>query len=170
MRKGLAYIRVSTVEQAISHLSLSAQSRKLKALAEVHDIELVGIIEDGGFTARNMHRPGIQEAIERIQNGEIDCFLIYKVDRLSRKVGDIYDFVNMLREHDVEFMSAAESIDTSSAHGRFFLTMLAALAELESDGNSERTIAALDERRAQGKSVGTPTYGYSQDEEGYLSA
>jgi site-specific DNA recombinase len=65
-----------------------------------------------------------------------------------------------LKERGVKFVSLRESIDTSTAMGRWFFTNLAALAELEREMIRERTLAGLAEVRAAGYILGQRLYGF----------
>src|SRR4051794_9557808 len=59
----LGYVRVSTSEQASSGAGLEAQRRAILAECERRGWHLVETIEDAGYSARHLRRPGIQEAL-----------------------------------------------------------------------------------------------------------
>ena len=62
--KIVAYCRVSTTAQADGGVSLEAQREKLNAYALALDLELVAIVEDAGYSAKTLKRPGLQAALE----------------------------------------------------------------------------------------------------------
>ena len=89
LQKAVGYIRVSTTEQADSGLGLTAQRRKVEAQAEISDLELVEVIEDAGYSAKNLKRPGMDRLLALVDKGEVDVVIIAKLDRLSRSdIGD----------------------------------------------------------------------------------
>ena len=64
--------------------------------------------------------------IEHIEKDIIDCVLVYKLDRLTRSVLDLYKLLEIFEKHNCKFKSATEVYDTTSAIGRLFITMSAA--------------------------------------------
>ncbi len=88
MTKAIGYIRVSTEMQVNEGVSLDAQSAKIRAYCELNDLELVEIICDAGKSAKNTERDGLQKCLSMIASGEAQAIVVYKLDRLSRKVLD----------------------------------------------------------------------------------
>ncbi len=82
--------------------------------------------------------------------------VVWKLDRLGRSLPDLIEAVNGLREAGIDFCSLQEQIDTTSAGGRFYFYMLAALAEFERELISERTRAGMAVARRRGKHIGRP--------------
>src|SRR5438874_9953660 len=70
--KTIAYLRVSTDKQADRGVSLDAQRAKLKAYAELYELELVEIIVDAGQSAKSLDRPGLQNALGMLKAGQAD--------------------------------------------------------------------------------------------------
>ena len=64
---------------------MDAQRSKIKAYCELNDLELIDIVEDAGISAKSLSRPGIQSVLKRLQAGEAQALVVYKLDRLSRK-------------------------------------------------------------------------------------
>lgn len=170
MKKAVGYIRVSTDGQVESGLSLEAQRKKIEAYATLKDLELIEIIEDAGLSAKNMNRPGIKQLMELARKKEVDAVIIAKLDRMFRNTVDALETSEALNKRGVALHSIEESLDTQSAIGVFFFTMLAALAEMERKLIGERTRTALKQKRARGeKTGGHIPYGY-QLENGKLIA
>ena len=71
--KAVGYVRVSTDEQAREGVSLEAQRSKIKAYAELKEMELVEIIEDAGISAKNLNRPGVQKVLKMSKRKEVDA-------------------------------------------------------------------------------------------------
>ncbi|MBF0548242.1 MAG: recombinase family protein [Candidatus Riflebacteria bacterium] len=159
--KAAGYIRVSTDEQAESRLSLQAQEEKIRTYVKLHDIELLTIETDSAISGKNIDRPALKKLLALIESGQINTVIVSKLDRLSRSVMDTLRLLESFKKAKVAFHSIQEKIDTKTATGRFFLTITAAFAEMERGLVSERTSAALRERRRQGKRAGEIPYGYN---------
>src|SRR5664280_2801568 len=84
----IGYIRVSTEEQADSGAGLNAQRAAILAEAEHRGWHLVDIIEDAGYSAKDLRRPGIQRALAALKWDEADVLVVSKLDRLSRSLMD----------------------------------------------------------------------------------
>lgn len=159
--KAIGYIRVSTSEQADSGLSLAAQRKKIEAAATLSDLTLVDVLQDVGKSAKDLHRPALTDLLSRIDTGQVACVIVAKLDRLTRSTKDLADLLSTFKEKQVDFISTAESFDTSSATGRTVLNMIGVIAQWEREIISERTSAALQEKRAQGRATGgVPPFGY----------
>lgn len=154
MKKAIGYIRVSTDGQAESGLSLEAQRKKIEAYAILKDLELVEIIEDAGISAKNLNRPGMQRLLDLVHRGGVDAVIIYKLDRMCRNTIDALETASIMDKRGVALHSIEESLDTQSAIGKFFFTLIAALAEMERKLIGERTRTALKQKRERGEKTG----------------
>lgn len=85
-----------------------------------------------------------------------DTLVVWKLDRLARSTMELLSDIKTLSDRGVHFVSLQDNIDTSSASGRFQLTVFSALAELERDMIRERTIAGLEAARKRGRVGGRP--------------
>lgn len=139
----IGYARVSTEEQ---NLDLQRQALEAAGCAT--------ICEDHGVSGAARDRPGLADALARVKAG--DVLVVWKLDRLGRSLPHLVEVVNGLREAGIGFRSLQEQIDTTSAGGRFYLHILAALAEFERELISERTKAGMASARRNGKNVGRP--------------
>src|SRR5215217_136345 len=84
----LGYCRVSSGEQADSGAGLAAQRAAIVAECERRGWRLINIIEDAGYSARDMNRPGVQAALETLRRGGANGLVVAKLDRLSRSLLD----------------------------------------------------------------------------------
>src|SRR5690348_13100623 len=84
----LLYVRVSTEEQAMTGAGLQAQRQALESECERRGWEVVRVLADEGYSAKDMKRPGIQEAKRALDSGEADALVVSKLDRLSRSMLD----------------------------------------------------------------------------------
>jgi site-specific DNA recombinase len=158
--KTIGYIRVSTDEQAREGISLDNQRAKIRAYCQLHSLDLVGISEDEGKSAKDLNRDGMKAIIGLIQKRGIEAVVVYKLDRLSRKVIDTLTLIELMEKQGIAFHSITEKIDTRSAMGRFFLNIMASLAQMERDLISERTRDALRHKIERGQRAGQIPYGY----------
>lgn len=166
--KAYGYIRVSTDEQKEEGVSLDAQSEKIKAYAILNDFDLMEIIRDEGKSGKDMDRPGLQRLIDLSDGPEADAIIVYKLDRLSRRTRDIlYLIEEVFKRGHTRFLSITEQIDTKTAMGKFFLTMMGALAQMEREVISERTRAALAYKKAKGDPLGAVPYGFKLEDGKY---
>ncbi len=80
----IAYLRVSTEKQADKGVSLDAQRAKVKAYAELYDLELAEVIVDAGESAKSLDRPGLQRALAVLRAKEA---VIVDVEQPRRRKG-----------------------------------------------------------------------------------
>jgi DNA invertase Pin-like site-specific DNA recombinase len=112
-------------------------------------------------------RPVRDEALRQLGPG--DTLTVWKLDRLGRSVSELLDIVRDLEARGVRFRCLTQPVDTSSASGRMFLTLLAAFAEFERELNRERVTAGKARMIAEGKHPGGPSmFGYAPDHETVL--
>ena len=156
--EAIGYVRVSTEQQADSGLSLAAQRRKIEAQSVVNDYALAGIVEDAGASAKTLDRPGWARIMRAVRAGTVDAIVIAKLDRATRSVADLGRLLEDLAKarradggRGVALVSCAESLDTSTAGGRLVLNVLGAVAQWEREATAERTSAALQQKKAQGR-------------------
>jgi len=158
--RAVGYTRVSLEEQAREGVSLAAQAEKVAAYATITDLELVEVIEDPGFTGKNLKRPGLQRVLELVRRGEVGAVVVLKLDRLSRRTIDTLSLIEEFDRLGIQFHSIRERVDTSTAIGRFFLTIVAAFAQMEREAIGERTRDVLRHLKKNGRAYSRPVYGY----------
>ncbi len=164
--KCVIYVRVSTDEQAKHGYSIAAQIEKLEAYCISQGWELVAKFVDDGYSAKDLERPQFQEMMEQIKAGGIDVLLVYRLDRLTRSVSDLYSILNELDQYNCKFKSATEVYDTTNAMGRLFITLVAAIAQWERENTAERVYFGMDKKARLGEwPGGTPPFGYKIEEE-----
>jgi len=157
--KAIGYARVSTDKQAERGVSLEAQTEKIRAMALVHDAELLDIIVDGGESAKSLNRPGMQRLLALVDSGEVKTVIVAKLDRLTRSVKDLCELLDRFERRGVALVSVAESLDTGSAAGRLVLNIMTAVSQWEREAIGERTRDAMSHKRNQGQRVGNIAYG-----------
>lgn len=161
----IGYVRVSTDQQADGGVSLAAQRAKLAAYCTALDLELVGIEEDAGLSAKTLARPGLQRALGAMRDGRADAILVVKLDRLTRSVRDLGALVeDWFATGRWTLLSVADSIDTRTAAGRLVLNVLASVGQWEREATGERTRDALAHLRAEGVQLGGAALGWTRTE------
>ena len=153
-RQAIGYLRVSTDKQADSGLSIEAQRAKVEALATLNDCQLIDVVVDAGASAKSLDRPGWQRVMDAVHGRQVGAVLIAKLDRCTRSVADLASLIDTFSRRGVALISAAESLDTSSAGGRLVVNVLGAVAQWEREATAERTSAALQVLKAQGRATG----------------
>jgi DNA invertase Pin-like site-specific DNA recombinase len=141
-------------------VSLDAQTAKIRAYCELNDLELVEIVCDAGKSAKTTNRDGLQKCLAAIASGEASAIVVYKLDRLSRKVLDTLNLISEIESYGASLHSISEKLDTSSALGKFFVNMTAALAQLERDQISERVTMAMAHKKDEGQHCGAAPFGF----------
>jgi DNA invertase Pin-like site-specific DNA recombinase len=167
----MGYIRVSTEEQAREGFSLPAQRRKLELYCDLKGLELIGPIEDDGYSAKNMHkRPGMVELLDLMKRRTIDGVVIAKLDRLTRSLRDWSVLIDTYfgERGAIKLFSVGDDINTTSATGRMMLNIVMTVAQWEREINSERTKDGLQLKIARGERCGKIRYGYDLADDGKM--
>ena len=145
-----AYVRVSSARQVEEGFSLDAQEAQLRSAAPDGDFV---VYREQGVSGRKTSRPALDRLMAEIEPG--DTIMVVALDRFGRSATNVATNVRLIGEIGAQFVSLRESIDTTTAAGRFFFTIMAALAELESELIGERVKATRPAaKRKHGRSVG----------------
>jgi len=159
------YSRVSTEEQASDdHFSLANQEQRARDYANAKGWRISQVEKDVA-SGKDAERRGYKELISAIGKASVDCVLVYRLDRLSRNVRDVYDFLDLIKEHGVAFVSMQEGFDTTTAMGRAMLGMAAVFAQLTREMIAENVRDGLMRRAQAGLYNGNQCgpYGYRYD-------
>ena len=152
--KATGYVRVSLAKQAEEGVSLEAQEARIRAWCQAQGHELAATEVDAGLSGgRADNRPALQAALAAVCAAK-GVLVVYSLSRLARSTRDALDIAERLHDAGANLVSLSESIDTTTAMGRFFFTVLAALAALERDLISERTSMAMRHIAANGGYTG----------------
>jgi site-specific DNA recombinase len=156
----IAYCRVSTEEQAAEGFSIDGQAEKLRTYAKLHDLGPVTVIEDPGRSGKNLDRPGLQQVLAMVEKGHVTNVLVWRLDRLSRDLGDLILLAEALSKHGVGLHSFTEKLDLSSATGRMFYNILGAFAQFYREQLAENVRMGMHQAARQGKWTNRPKFGY----------
>lgn len=152
----LAYLRVSTEEQAFSGLGLADQRRVIAQEAGRRGWSNVEYVADEGYSAKSLARPGIADALQRLSRGQAGVLVVSKLDRLSRSLLDFAGLMDKAKREGWRLVVLDLAIDTTTASGALMANVMASFAEYERRLISDRTSAALQVRKAQGARLGRP--------------
>lgn len=159
--KAVIYVRVSTDEQAKEGYSIGSQKEKAIKFIESQGWDLVDIYLDDGYSAKNLDRPDMKRLMEEAKTGKFDVVVFYKLDRLVRSVSSLHTLLTIFDDNGVKIKSVTEVFDTTSALGRFFLTLVAAMAEWERETISERVSLNMEKKARDGeRNGGEAPFGY----------
>ena len=160
-RKVVGYCRVSTDQQAGGGISLDAQRQQIVNYCNLHDLELVEVVVDGGQSGKDLDRPGFQRVLSLLEAGKAYGLVIAKLDRLSRSIIDICKLVDQyFANQKYALLSVSENIDTKSPTGRLHLYLISVFAQIERESIVERVTTAIRHYQAQGGKVGCAPYGW----------
>ena len=136
----IGYVRVSSVDQN--------EARQIESL------EKLGVerIYQEKISAKDTNRPKLQEMLDYVREG--DTVYIHDFSRLARSTKDLLNIVELLEKKKVKLVSIKESLDTSTAQGRFMLTMLGAIYEFERANMLERQREGIAIAKREGKYKG----------------
>ena len=119
--------------------------------------------DDGGFSGGSMERPGLKELMADIALGKVDVVVVYKIDRLTRSLGDFTRMVELFDKHKVSFVSVTQSFNTTSSMGRLTLNVLLSFAQFEREVTGERIRDKIAASKAKGMWMGgTLPLGYDR--------
>ena len=110
--------------------------------------------DDGGISGASLERPALQKLLADIRARKIDTVVVYKVDRLTRALGDFAKLVEVFDEHSVSFVSVTQSFNTTSSMGRLTLNMLLSFAQFEREVIGERVRDKIAASKKKGIWVG----------------
>jgi site-specific DNA recombinase len=163
------YTRKSTeegLEQEFNSLDAQRESGEAYVKSQQHEGWecLPDRYDDGGFTGGNMERPALRRLMADIDASQVDCVVVYKVDRLSRSLLDFARMMETFDRHRVAFVSVTQQFNTSTSMGRLVLNVLLSFAQFEREIISERTRDKIAAARRKGKwTGGMPPLGYDVD-------
>ena len=137
------YVRVSTEEQN--------EARQLQMMQE-NGVEKIFIEKISGKSIQG--RVSLKEMLEFVRNG--DVIYTESISRIARNTRDLLSIISTLSDKGVEFVSLKESINTTTAQGKFMLTVFGAIAELERESIIQRQREGIEIAKKEGKYKAKP--------------
>lgn len=156
----VAYCRVSTEEQADEGFSIEGQADKLRQYASLRDLGDVTVITDPGVSGKNLNRPGLQQLLAAVEAGHVSHVVVWRLDRLSRNLGDLILLADLFGRLGVGLHSVSENLDLSSAAGRMFYNVLGFFAQYFREQLSENVKMGNERAVKEGRWINRPKTGY----------
>jgi DNA invertase Pin-like site-specific DNA recombinase len=150
----VGYVRVSTEEQGASGAGLAVQRASIEEECGRRGWTLVTIIEDAGYSAKDLRRPGVKLALETLQQGGASGLVVAKLDRLSRSMLDFTAIMATAQKQGWALVALDCAVDTTTPAGEAMANVLATFAQFERRLISQRTRDALAAKRASGVQLG----------------
>lgn len=153
MEKKIAYCyaRVSTQMQVDDGVSLDAQEKQLKYAAESQGYEVEMLREEGRSGKNITGRPVLTAALESLDKGEAEALFVTRLDRLARSTRDFLSIVDRSHKYGWRLALLDLGLDTGTYQGRFVVTIMSAMAEMERGMISMRQKDVHKDRRDNGK-------------------
>ena len=128
--------------------------------------ENVLVYEDEGFSGGNLERPQFKKMMKDSQKIAFAAIVVYRLDRISRNIGDFAKLIEDLGDRHIDFISIREQFDTSSPMGRAMMYIASVFSQLERETIAERIRDNMHELSKTGRWLGgtTPT-GYASESE-----
>ena len=159
MKTAVLYCRVSTETQATQGVSIQNQQQLLRNYANQNGYTEIIEIADEGFSGKNTNRPGFTQMLDLVKQKKINSVIVYSLSRFARNTMDTLRTIEVLTKNNVTFISLSEKIETDTAVGKFFISVLASLSELERNQISERTKSALMYKKSKNELIGQVSFG-----------
>jgi site-specific DNA recombinase len=166
-----AYARVST-DSDKQLVSLETQKNHYEKYIKARpDWKFAGLYFDEGISGTKMdRRDGLKRLLEDCDKGLIDYIVVKSISRLARNTVDTIEIVRKLFQQGIFIYFEKENINTLDAKGEVLMTIMAALAQQESESLSANVRLGIQFRNQQGKvQVNHNRFlGYTKDENGKL--
>ena len=146
------YARVSTNEQTAEN-----QLIVLRDLASRNDHEIVAEYTDHGVSGVATQKDGRAKMLLAAKAKKFSVLYCVSIDRLSRSTTDLLNVVEELNTLNITLIFQRENIDTKTAMGQFFLTVLSSIAQLERETMISRINAGIQRAKSAGKKLGRPS-------------
>lgn len=147
----ILYARFSPRRNAHESESIETQLDRLRAWCAALGRGIAAEYEDREASGKSMDgRPGLEAALDHVCRIR-GVLCVYKLDRLARSTRDALEASERLSDCGADLACLRESFDTSSSSGRFFFTIMAAMAQLEREQAAERTSDAMRRHQAAGR-------------------
>jgi site-specific DNA recombinase len=147
----LLYARVSTQLQVNDGVSLDVQERQLRQAAELAGYTEFELVREEGRSGKSITgRPALTEALKRLDAGTASALFVTRIDRLARSTKDFLSIIDRANANKWRLVMLDLNLDTASYQGRFVVTIMSALAEMERGIIAERQKDVHKDRRARG--------------------
>jgi DNA invertase Pin-like site-specific DNA recombinase len=152
----VGYCRVSTQEQSDSGLGLDAQKAAIRGECNRKGWTLVELVEDAGYSAKSLVRPGMARALDLLSGGVAGALVVAKLDRATRSVMDAANLLARGEREGWALVALDLGLDPTTPTGELVANIMAAVAQWERKAIGARTRDALAAKKASGTRLGRP--------------
>jgi len=169
-RQAIAYIRQSQAEQRQRAFHPDYQLTQLVAYCDQLGLHLGAHLRDEGVagTTPLAQRPGGQELVRLVAEGQVGHLMVATLDRLFAKPAEATRYVRWFRDRGVALHLldvGGKALMLSGAEGELFLRLAAGIARMQQRTHSEHVQAAVAQKKARGERVGTVPFGWQLDDD-----
>ena len=128
------------LEQDFNSLDAQREACEAYILSQKHEgwLCLPEMYDDGGISGATLERPALKRLLADIEARKVDTVVVYKVDRLTRSLGDFAKIVEVFDRRGASFVSVTQAFNTTTSMGRLTLNMLLSFAQFEREVTGER--------------------------------
>lgn len=119
-------------------------------------IEVPDLYDDPAQSGGTLERPGLEMLMAEVERGAINVIVIYKIDRLTRSLGDFVRLMDLFEKFDVSFVAVTQNFDTSDSMGRLVLNILLTFAQFEREMAADRVRDKIRVMKERGRWTGGP--------------
>ena len=148
MKAGL-YLRVSTQDQTTLN-----QELELKKYCDREGFDIYSVYKDEGVSGSKTSRPELDRLLIDMRNKCFDSVIVWKYDRLGRSTLHLLQVLEEFKNRGIRLIATSQNIDSSTPMGKYFITNLLALAEMEREIIRERILLGLRRKEKQGWKAG----------------
>ncbi len=160
------YLRVSTDEQVLHGVSLSAQEAECSARAIALGATELAVYRDEGLSGSRWDRPGLQALLSALER--TDLLVTWDLSRLSRTLEHQSHLLRLLAEHGIRLVCLRQDVELGTAAGRLGVNVLGAVGQFQREQTAENIRSAQAAIAASGRMPGCRMFGYRRDEAGAL--
>lgn len=171
MKNVVAYVRVSTDEQAENGYGKYAQEAHIKEYAAQNGYQILDWYYDLGVSGNDDSPPALMKLINRdnVSNPPVEAVLIGKTDRLSRNIYKHYHYKYVLQHNGIEVLSVTENFGDAGYFTPILEAFLIASAEVERDNIRARTSGGRYQKASRGGYAGgRAPFGYKVEDGGLV--
>jgi DNA invertase Pin-like site-specific DNA recombinase len=148
--KVVIYCRVSTNDQ-----NLDNQILELRDYCKRNSYEIVGEYCDK-ISGIKTSRPELDKMLQGMRSKKFQAVVVWKFDRLGRSTAHLLQVLEELKNKNIRLIATSQNIDTDTAMGKFFFTILSGFAEMEREIITERINLGLTRAKKEGRKLGRP--------------
>jgi len=146
------YLRVSKSDQTTLN-----QELELKSYCQRNDWDIFNVYKDEGVSGSKTSRPELDKMLKDMRDKKFQAVIVWKFDRLGRSTAHLLQVLEEMKNKEIRLIATSQSIDTDTAMGKFFFTILSGFAEMERGIITERINLGLARVKKQGKKLGRPS-------------